>query len=130
MLDPGYAPTSLELSALFNEKQKYMYTVFEHVLQTDQGKAYVHDYSATYDAQSIYHDLCDYALKLTKASLDSTKLLAYITSTRYGDGKWKGTSHAFILNWQDKVHKYEALVPKKDHLHLKRKVHEISTLFT
>ena len=50
VLDPSYNPTTPELISLFNEKQKYIYAIFECVLLTDHGKTFVCDYSATYDA--------------------------------------------------------------------------------
>jgi hypothetical protein len=37
-------------------------------------------------------------------------LLAYITSAKLGDGKWKGTTHAFILHWQDQVRLFGNLI--------------------
>jgi hypothetical protein len=62
------------------------------------------------DAQSIYAELLQYALKSTKASLDSATLLAYITSAKLSDGKWKGRTHALVLHWQDQVRLFGDLV--------------------
>ena len=115
VLEPTYVPSTSEDIDLFDEKQKYMFTAFERNLLTDQGKAFVRDYANTYDAQSIYRDLCAYALQSTKASLDSSAILSYLTSVRIGDGSWRGTTHAFIFHWQDQVRKYETLVPISDH---------------
>jgi hypothetical protein len=115
VLDPTYTPITVEEMELFDEKQKYMFAAFERNLLTDQGKAFVRDYAQTYDAQAIYKDLCAYALQSTKASLDSSAILSYLTSVRCGDGSWRGTTHAFILHWQDQVRKYETLVPPSDH---------------
>ena len=112
VLDPKYVPTNAEEAALFDEKQKYMYAVFEKTLLTDKGKALVRAYQRKYDAQTIYKELCDYALKSTKATMDASSILTYITTARLGDGNWKGTTHAFILHWQDQVRKYQTLAPK------------------
>ena len=38
VLDPAYKPLPTEKD-LFEAKQRYMYAVFERVLQTDEGKA-------------------------------------------------------------------------------------------
>ena len=46
---------------------------------------------------------------MTKASMNASSLLFYITSTTLGDGKWKCTTHTFILHWQDKVQRYHDL---------------------
>ena len=112
VLDPTYAPPSPDDIALFVEKQKFMYAVFEKTLQTDKGKALVRHYQETFDAQAIYRELSAYAMQSTKATMNASNLLSYITTTMLGDGKWKGTTHAFILHWQDQVRKYHDLSPQ------------------
>ena len=112
VLNHKYTPTTAEETALFDEKQKYMYAVFERTLLTDKGKALVCAHQRKYDAQKIYQELCDYALKSTKATMDASSILTYITTAQLGTGTWKGTTHAFILHWQDQVRKYQALAPK------------------
>ena len=44
ILNSKYKPSNKQEQALFNEKQKYMYAVFEKNLLTDHGKALVHQY--------------------------------------------------------------------------------------
>ena len=111
VLDPSFKPSGNVALELFDEKQKYMYAVFEKTLLTDKGKALVRLHQPTYDAQSIYRELKDYALQSTKAKMDASALLSYITTVKLGDGNWKGTTHAFILHWQDQVRKYHELNP-------------------
>ena len=53
MLDPNYIPTTVEDIQLFDEKQKFMYAVFEKTLLTDKGKALVHQHQQSFDAQKI-----------------------------------------------------------------------------
>ena len=115
VLDSTYTPSAPDDVILFKEKQKFMYAVFERTLQTDQGKAFVRAHEADFDAQSIYKDLVDYSIKSTKASLDASDTLIYITTARIGDGSWNNTAHSFILHWQDKIRLYEKMVPKTDH---------------
>ena len=43
--------------------------------------------------------------------MNASSLLSYITTTSLGDGKWKGSTHAFVLHWQDEVQKYHDLNP-------------------
>ena len=109
VLDPSYLPTTQETIELFQEQLKFMYAVFEKTLLTDKGKALVRYYQQTFDAQSIYRDLSAYAMQSTKAAMSASNLLSYITTTKLGDGTWKGTTHAFILHWQDQVRKYHDL---------------------
>jgi len=56
-----------------------MYAVFQCTLLTDQGKAFVHQHADDYDAAEVYAKISAYAMQSTKASLDSSKLLSYIT---------------------------------------------------
>jgi len=66
---------------LFAKKQKYMFAVFERTLLTD-----VHNDEDDADAREVYKKVVDYYLKSTKASLDSSDLLSYITSICLGSG--------------------------------------------
>jgi len=88
---------------LFKAKQRYMHAVFERVLQMDKGKALVRLNEATSDAQLIFSELCHDVLCSTCASINSSRLLSYITSVRIRDGMWNGTLHNFILHWQEQV---------------------------
>ena len=92
-----------------------MYFVFDRNLSTDKGKALVREHEGDRDAQAIYKALCEHASTSTKAALDASDILAYITSARLGDGSWKGTTHAFILHWRDQVRRYEKQVKPSDH---------------
>ena len=107
VLNPTYAPSLIEDKLLFEEKQKYLYAVFEQQLQTDKGKALVHEHDATLDAQAIYAALLDHYTKSVKASLDQSQLMIYITTIKIGDGSWRGLAASFVLNWQDKVCEFE-----------------------
>jgi len=80
-----------------------MYAVFKRVLQTNKEKALVRSNEITSNAQKIFTELCQDALQATHASIDSSRLLSYITSVRIGDGLWNGTSHSFVLHWQEQV---------------------------
>jgi hypothetical protein len=117
ILDVSYVPRTSTDITLFDEKQKFMYAVFLKTVLTDQGKALVRQYESTYDAQKVYAGLVTHASKSTKAAMDSTDLLSYITSVRLGDGTWKGTTHVFILHWENQLRKYEQMNPPTDHFY-------------
>ena len=104
----------MEEKEVFEQKQKYIYAVFSKTLLTDKGKSLVREHEKDYNAQLVHKKLLDYAQKSTKASVKSSQLLTYITSARLGTGSWKGSSHSFILHWQNQVRKYEQLVPTTD----------------
>jgi hypothetical protein len=82
ILDTSYLPTSSEDQQLFAMKQEFMYSVFKRTLQTDMGKALFCRHKSDFDAQTLYQSLLEYSIKSTKASLDTSKLLAYITITK------------------------------------------------
>jgi len=121
-LNPSYKPPAAEKN-LFEAKQKYMYAVFERVLQTDKGKALVRSNESNSNTQKICEELCKDALRSTHTSIDSSRLLSYITSVRIGDGLWNGTSHSFILHWQEQVQLYESLVDAASHFSSEQKMH-------
>lgn len=115
VLNSHYIPTTADDKAIFHKQQAFMYAVFERTLQTDQGKAFVRAHENDFDAQHVYASLVAYSVTSTKAALDSSHLLSYITAAKLADGNWKGSAHSFILHWQDKVRLYEKQVPTDEH---------------
>ncbi len=122
MLNPSFKLATGEKD-LFEAKQRYMYAVFERVLQMDKGKALVRSYESSTDAQKIFNDLCQDSLRSTHSSIDSLRLFSYITSVRIGDGHWNRTSHSFVLHWQEQVWLYESLVDTTMHFSPEQKMH-------
>ena len=106
VLNSTYKPKGQENIDLFEEKQKFMYSVFDKCLQTDMGKHYVRQHDKDSDAQAIFRKLSKYATKSTQAALESSELLTYITTATFTNMNWRGTTQSFILNWCDKLRKY------------------------
>jgi NO-binding membrane sensor protein with MHYT domain len=48
--------------------------------------------SMSFDAQKVYQKLKAYHLQSTKAKMESSVILLYITSSRLGEGTWNGTT--------------------------------------
>ena len=90
VLDLSYLPKTVEDIALFAEKQKYMYSVLERILQTDQGKVIVHAYDNDRDTQLIYSDFLQAMMLSTEAMMDSGELLSYLTTIKINGGSWGG----------------------------------------
>lgn len=107
-------PSDADAYAVFKEKQKFMYSVFEEKLKTDFGRHLVREHEADFDAHTIYKELSDHARKSTQAAIDSSELLSYITTTRMSNDRWRGTAKSFILHWCDKLRLYEDLVEASD----------------
>ena len=66
VLDSTFVPKTYEDRTLFQQQQHYLYAVFVRVLRTGKGKAIVRKYKSTFDAQSIYKDLQEYATNSTQ----------------------------------------------------------------
>jgi hypothetical protein len=111
-----FVPATPEATELFVEKQKFVYAIFDKILLTDKAKLLVRQYVGPFDAQKVFCDLTVYSNTSTMAARVAPDLLTYISSSKFGDGTWKGTAQGFILNWQDKVRQYESILPTKDHL--------------
>jgi hypothetical protein len=73
---------------LFQEKQKYVYAVLESKVLTDLGKAIIWDHDIDFDAQKAYQKIKTYHLQSTKAKMESSVILSYITSFKLGNGAW------------------------------------------
>ena len=114
VFDAKYKACSAADKELFGQKQKFMYAVFTKTLVTDKGKFLVRAYNTDGDAQTIYQELFIHAKRSTKASVDASELLAYITTSRLGTGVWKGSMKSFIIHWQSQIQKYEGLVNVRD----------------
>jgi Reverse transcriptase (RNA-dependent DNA polymerase) len=135
VLDSAYKPNTPEEKELFIEQQKYVYAVLESKVLTDIGKSLVREHEKDFDAQAVYSKLQAHHLKSTKAMINSSTILSYITSVRLGNGEWKGSTETFILNWLNQVRLYERQVPLTDHFSdgqkrvmLENAVHDISEL--
>ena len=115
MLNPSYTPSTPAEKELFNEKQKFVYAILESKVLTDRGKAIVREYEDTFDAQTVYAKIVEHHLRSTKAMMESSTILSYITSIRLGSGEWNGTVEGFIHHWINQVWLYERQVPVSDH---------------
>jgi hypothetical protein len=115
VIDDKYVPITTAEKDLFQEKKKFLYAILESKVETAKGKAIIRKYESTFDAQKSYAELQEHHLKSTKASLNSVKILGYITSAKIGDGSWHGMAENFILNWQEQIRLYEMLTPSTGH---------------
>ena len=69
----------------------------------------------TCNAQMAFKELKEHALESTSAKISSSQLLTYITSATITDGKWRGTTSAFIIHWQEQVRRYGKMVTVEEH---------------
>ena len=117
VLDHSYIPISTDDRDLMVEVQQYMYSIFVSTLQTDIGKALVRKHEANSDAQQIYKELVAHYHASTKSSMDSGDILTYLATTTLGPGtSWRGTTHAFIIHFQEQFRIFDSLVSSPDRL--------------
>ena len=110
--DASYVPSTQEEKDLFNLKQKYLFSVFTTVLQTNEGKALVRNQQQlrTFDAQSIFAELTKYHTNSTQSELTSNEIMQFITTFRLGKQAWKGkTAVSFIAYFVEQLRLYDEL---------------------
>jgi hypothetical protein len=114
-LDPNYIPTTVIEEELFTKKQKYVDAILESKRITARGKSIVQAYEDTFDVQEVYKRHTEHHLKSTKARIESSTILSYITSVRLGSGEWNGSIDGLITHWTYQVQLYEWKNPISDH---------------
>ena len=110
ILDPSFAPNPLDMDEvkLFEAKQEFMFSVFDHCLQTDITKDFVRKYEDTGDAQAIYKELEDYRKTSTAADIKCQEQMEYFTTAKF-DERWSQGAVAFILHWNNQVRLYNKM---------------------
>eukprot|EP00934_Nitzschia_sp_Nitz4_P008068 Nitzschia sp. Nitz4//scaffold70_size99833//3673//6700//NITZ4_004582-RA/size99833-snap-gene-0.139-mRNA-1//-1//CDS//3329557096//8058//frame0 len=103
VLDANYVPSSDDELIDFVEQQSFMYSVFVDKVQTLQGKRIVNKYKTTFDAQKVFAELSDHAMKSTSAALNSSNILTFLTSDRLDLNTWKFTTEDYVLVWLNKL---------------------------
>ena len=109
VFDHAYVPITSDDIALFKEKQKFVLSVFERSLQTQNGKSIVRKHREDGDAQKTWKEVCDVYEQSIHASVNAADLLEYITTARLGDGKWKSGCENFIIHWDKTCDDYDNL---------------------
>ena len=101
ILDSHYTQSNPDDAALFKEKQIYMYSIADTILQTDSGIVFVRQHKHDHDDQKVFVKLINYYLNSRIIDTESNDLLQYVTSTKFGQVKWRGTTIIFISHWEE-----------------------------
>ncbi|KAL7571052.1 hypothetical protein ACA910_003768 [Epithemia clementina (nom. ined.)] len=117
LLDPIFKPDHSDeyAVALFNEQQKFLYSVLLTNLQTDEGKSIVRAHAKDKDAQAIIRELRHHYTKSTVARNEITRLTTYITNLRL-DSSWRGTTESFIMHFKEQLRLLDDLQPLNEQL--------------
>ena len=109
IIDPTYTPgPSPEEQELFEAKQIFMYKVFNETLLTDIGRTKVRKYLRTTDAEAVWKEYFEYMTTLSKGASEKRKLTHYLTNTVL-DGQFRGTSHQFVLPFNEQFRRLDDL---------------------
>jgi len=111
VLDLQYIPTTAAESQLFDAHQTYLYAVFLQTVKDSSLKAMVISYTNR-QVQDIWRDITNATEASTSAEIKANSLLQYITSVKFDNGKWRGTSKEFIVHWCKQLHQDNTLSGK------------------
>jgi len=109
LLTINSAPNDPDMRAVFDLKQKFLYAVLHEKVQTTRGRAIVRKHAAKYDAQAAYQDLLDHHRGSIAADLSAEEIETYLTTTKIGDGKFRGNTNAFITHFVNQMDLHETL---------------------
>ena len=109
VLDPSHEPGTPEQIELYEKQLAFLYNVFTTKLLTTKGKELVRKYQTTFDACSIYSELCEYYRESDKADGDKSELLTFIMTHRLTDDSWFGPHDDYITHWNEQVRLYNEL---------------------
>ena len=94
-------PGSVDDINLFDLKKRFTYAVFANTLLTDKGKSLVSQREKDYNTHAIHKELLARMSTSTKSRLESSKILTYISTSKFISGTWNGSSQSFILHWKN-----------------------------
>ena len=83
VLDTNHTPLIQDDVNLFNEKQKFMHSVFSTTLQTDRGNKFVREHEDDFDAQTVYKKLHGFYTTSVGARVSASDMLSHITSATF-----------------------------------------------
>ena len=109
VLDPIFAPRTLEETDLFRVKLSFMFLVFQTKVKTQWGQHLLRIHHDTGDAQRLYLDMVDHYTKSNVAALTKSTLLSKITTTQLQPSTWKGGYKSFFVAFLKIIADYEEL---------------------
>ena len=108
-MDPNYTPGSEhEEQELLEDKQTFMFSVFNANLQTDMGKTIVRRPLTNTDAQAVWKELSEHMRTSSKGASEKRRLTQYVTNTVLDDN-FKGTTEWFVLHFNEQFRQLEEI---------------------
>ena len=114
IISNSYSPQDPDEIVLFKEQNKFMFDVFTHILKTPMGRYIVRNHEHARNAQKVWADYVKFMRTSTKADIEIEDLMTALTSIRLSSS-YDGTTQNFMIDWLDKMRKYEELTPRDSH---------------
>ncbi len=107
----GFRPAGKEAIDLFNEENKFLYNILNSKVTLAEGVTIVRKHEREFDAQEALIELRRFFVESPRAIFKRDELYREITATRMADLNWNGTVTDCVLNWTEKLRKYENGAP-------------------
>lgn len=108
VLDVSFYPLPAQ-EELFYLQCNFMLSVWAQVLNTDKSKSILKKHlelKKKTAAQDVWRELQEYFKNSTTGKDQTEKYHNYCANTKINGGKWKGSSHSYILHFQQQVQNY------------------------
>jgi hypothetical protein len=99
VIDPDYVPNTEKEQELLTLKNNFMFAVWATKLLTPASKRSVRRHRVTGDAQAVWKEIRDDALKTTRASLQCDTIHSFLTTNKYSDRSWKSSARTDLIYW-------------------------------
>jgi hypothetical protein len=103
VLDPNYVPTTEKEQELLTLKNNFMFAVWATKLLTPASKRSVRRHRATGNAQAVWTEIRNDALKTTRASLQCDTIHSFLTSNKFSDRSWKSSARNYLIYWENQA---------------------------
>jgi len=111
VLDLKYNPSNPAEGQLFDTQQNYIYAVLLNTVKDSFLKSIIINHNNR-NVQDCWEKIIAACESTTSAEIKANSLLQYITSVKFDDGKWRGTSKDFIKHWCEQLQQYSTLCSK------------------
>jgi hypothetical protein len=104
VFDPNYRPADAYEAQTFEKKQGWVYAILRKIIKTPEGKRYVDEERASYDAQAVLSKLVLFGTRSTHATLDNQRIMSLLTTMRISDST--KTNLEFVNHFMSLVQQY------------------------
>jgi len=109
VIDKNYTPPDQSSAEIFELQKKFVYHVLYDKVLTSKGKAILRKHFKTKDAQKVYAELLKHHTASAAANISAREIQIYFTTVKLGDGKFRGSTEAFLDHLNSQFDLYEEL---------------------